>query len=107
MKIHKGDTVEVISGNDAGRRGEVLRLIPAKRRVVVEGANVRKKHQKQQQTGGQRPLSAGIIEFEAPLHVSNVMLICPKCEDAVRVGWSRDGNDKRRVCKKCGAKVDS
>ena len=107
MKIKKGDTVEVISGNDAGRRGEVLRLIPAKSRVVVEGANVRKKHQKQQQTGGQRPLSAGIIEFESPLHVSNVMLVCPKCDAAVRVGWSRGGNDKRRVCKKCGEMVDS
>jgi len=107
VKINKGDTVEIISGNDAGRRGEVLRVIPANRRVVVEAANVRKKHQKQQQTGGQRPLSAGIIEFEAPLHVSNVMLVCPKCEDAVRVGWSRDGKDKTRVCKKCGAKVDS
>lgn len=107
MKIKKGDTVEVISGNDAGRRGEVLRLIPAKSRVVVEGANVRKKHQKQQQTGGQRPLSAGIIEFESPLHVSNVMLVCQKCDVTVRVGWTRDENDKRRVCKKCGETVGS
>ena len=52
MKIRKGDTVEVVAGNDAGKRAEVLRLIPGRRRVVVEGANVRKKHQKQQQTGG-------------------------------------------------------
>lgn len=107
MKIKKGDTVEVISGNDAGRRGEVLRLIPATWRVVVAGANVRKKHKKQQQTGGQRPLSAGIIEFEAPVHISNVMLVCPKCEAAVRIVWSREGKDKRRVCKKCGETVDS
>ena len=107
MKIKKGDTVEVISGNDAGRRGVVLRLIPATSRVVVEGANMRKKHQKQQQTGGQRPLSAGIIEFESPLHISNVMLVCSKCDAAVRVGWTRDENDKRRVCKRCGETVES
>ena len=107
MKIKKGDTVEVISGNDAGRRGEVVRLMSAKLRVVVEGANLRKKHQKQQQTGGQRPLSAGIIEFEAPVHVSNVMLVCPNCQAAVRVRWSREGKNKRRVCKKCDETVDS
>lgn len=106
MKIKKGDTVEVISGNDAGRRGEVLRLLPVRHRVVVEGVNVRKKHKKQQQTGGQRPLSAGIIEFEAPLHVSNVMLVCPKCDLVVRVGWSIDVTNKQRVCKKCGGAVD-
>jgi large subunit ribosomal protein L24 len=107
VKIRKGDTVEVIAGNDAGRRAEVLHLIPVRHRVVVEGANVRKKHQKQQQTGGQRPLSAGIIEFEAPIHVSNVMLVCPKCDASVRVGWHRAGDEKRRVCKKCGEAVDS
>ena len=106
MKIRKGDTVEVIAGNDAGRRAEVLRLVPGRRRVVVEGANVRKKHQKQQQTGGQRPLSAGIIEFEAPIHVSNVMLVCPKCDASVRIGWRWAGDKKRRVCKKCGETVD-
>ena len=107
MKIKKGDTVEIISGNDAGRRGDVVRLVPNRQRVVVEGANLRKKHQKQQLTGGQRPLSAGIIEFEAPIHISNVMLICPKCEDAVRVAWVSEGNVKHRVCKKCGANVEN
>ena len=106
MKIKQGDTVEVISGNDAGHRGDVVRLIPDRQRVVVEGANLRKRHQKQQQTGGQRPLSAGIIEFEAPIHMSNVMLICPKCENAVRVGWSSEENVKHRICKKCGEKVE-
>ena len=78
MKIRKGDTVELISGNDAGRRGQVIQLISQRQRVVVEGANVRKKHQKQQETGGQRPLSAGMIEFEAPVHVSNVMIVSDK-----------------------------
>ncbi len=78
MKIRKGDTVELISGNDAGRRGKVIQVIRKRQTVVVEGANVRKKHQKKQETGGQRPLSAGMIEFEAPVHVSNVMIVSDK-----------------------------
>ena len=106
MNIKKGDMVEIISGNDAGRRGQVLQLLPSKQAVVVEGTNVRKKHQKQEQTGGQRPLTAGMIEFEAPMHMSNVMLVCPKCDVSVRVGIERDEDKKTRVCKKCGTSVD-
>lgn len=105
-KVRKGDTVEVITGNDAGKRGEVLRVIPRKNQVVIEGVNVRKKHQTQQQTGGRRPLSAGIVEFEGPLHISSVMLICQKCNNAVRVGLQRDTGRAVRVCRKCKAPID-
>jgi large subunit ribosomal protein L24 len=83
MKIKKGDTIEVISGReiDKGRRGEVIRVMPKDQRVVVQGVNMRKKHQRQVQTQG-RTISPGIIEFEGSIHVSNVMLVCPKCDKA-------------------------
>ena len=66
----------------------------------------RKKHQKQQQTGGQRPLSAGIVEFEGPLHISNVMVVCGSCDTAVRLGTQREGGKVVRTCKKCNTVVD-
>ena len=106
-KIKKGDTVEVISGRfeDKGKRGEVIKVLPDQDRVVVQGVNMRKKHQSQVQTQG-RTLAPGIIEFEAPIHISNVMLVCPKCGEAVRVGVQREDGEALRVCKNCGALVD-
>ncbi len=107
VKIRKGDTVEVISGreSDKGKRGEVIRVFPKEGRVVVQGVNIRKKHQRQIQTQG-RTMSPGIIEFEAPVHISNVMLVCPKCDESTRVGLQRDQDGVRRVCKKCGEVID-
>ncbi len=105
-KIRRGDTVEVIAGRDKGVRGEVLRVEPRKGCLVVQGVNVRKKHQRQIQAGG-RTMSPGIIQFEAPIDISNVMLVCPKCDQPVRVGISREGGERQRVCKKCGAMLDS
>jgi large subunit ribosomal protein L24 len=107
VKIKKGDTVEVISGReiDKGRRGEVIRVIPDEARVVVQGVNLRKKHQRQVQAQG-RTMSPGIIEFEAPVHISNVMLVCPKCDEPTRVGIQREAGEARRVCKNCGALVE-
>jgi large subunit ribosomal protein L24 len=106
-KIQKGDTVEVISGNDRWRRGTVHRLIPQDDRVVVSGVNLVKKHQRPMPTGGRMQTQAGIIEFEAPIHISNVMLVCPHCDLPTRVGFEflEDG-DKVRVCKKCGSIID-
>jgi large subunit ribosomal protein L24 len=106
-KIRKGDTVEVISGRfeDKGKRGEVIKVLPDVDRVVVQGVNMRKKHQSQVQTQG-RTLAPGIIEFEAPIHISNVMLVCPKCGEAVRVGVQREDGEARRVCKNCSSLVD-
>jgi large subunit ribosomal protein L24 len=106
VKIKKGDTVEVISGRDKGARGEVLRTLPLVARVVVQGANVRKKHQRQVQAGG-RSMNPGIIQFEAPLAVSKVMLVCPKCGKLARVGLQRADGKAVRVCKKCAAVIDA
>lgn len=106
-KIRKGDTIEVISGReqDKGRRGEVIRVLPEEHRVVVQGINIRKKHQRQVQTQG-RSLSPGIIEFEAPMDISNVMLVCPSCKKPTRVGIVRDGETAQRMCKQCQALFD-
>lgn len=106
-KIRKGDTVEVISGrrDDKGKRGEVIRVIPEEHRVVVQGVNIRRKHQRQVQTQG-RTMNPGIIEFEAPVDISNVMLVCPKCNEASRVGIQRDEDGVQRLCKNCGALFD-
>lgn len=107
-KIRKGDTVEVISGREAdrGKRGEVIKVLPKESRVAVQGLNMRKKHQQQVQTQG-RTMNPGIIEFEGPMHISNVMLVCPKCSKAARVGYTRDEDgNQHRVCKNCGKQID-
>jgi large subunit ribosomal protein L24 len=107
IKIRKGDTVEVISGRleDKGKRGEVIKVLPEVRRVVVQGVNLHKKHQRQVQAQG-RTLSPGIIEFEGPMSISNVMLVCPICNAPTRVGLIRKDEGVQRVCKKCNAQFD-
>lgn len=107
VKIRKGDTVEVISGRriDKGKRGEVIKVLPDNHRVVVQGVNLRKKHQSQVQTQG-RTMSPGIIEFEGSIDISNVMLVCPKCKEPSRVGLHRDEDGVQRACKKCEALFD-
>jgi large subunit ribosomal protein L24 len=107
VKIRKGDIVEIISGNfeDRGKRGEVIKVLPDKDRIVVQGVNIRKKHQRQVQSKG-RTLSPGIIEFEGPIHISNVMLVCPKCDEPTRVGIQREDGVSRRVCKNCDSMID-
>jgi large subunit ribosomal protein L24 len=105
VKIRKGDTVEVISGSNRLKRGEVIKVLPNERRVVVQGVNLHKKHVSQIQAQG-RNLSPGIIEFELPFDISNVMLVCPKCDNPVRVSIRRDGEKIVRVCKNCSADVD-
>ena len=108
FKIRKGDIIEVVSGSfeDKGRRGEVIKVLPKKSRVTVQGVNMRKKHQSQIQTQG-RQMNPGIIEFEGPIHISNVMLVCPKCDEATRVGLHRDEDGSaHRVCKRCEAQID-
>jgi large subunit ribosomal protein L24 len=107
VKIRKGDTVEVISGRleDKGKRGEVINVILDDRRVVVQGVNIRTKHQKQVQAGN-RQMNPGRIQFEGPIDISNVMLVCPKCSEATRVGIQRDDDGAHRVCKSCQTLVD-
>lgn len=97
FKIRKDDTVEIIAGKDKGKRGSVVRVIREKDRVIVSGANLVKKAMKKrsQQDRG------GIVEIEAPLHVSNVMIVCKKC-GPTKIGYKIDGEKKIRVCRKCG-----
>ena len=107
MRIKVGDEVEVIAGNDKGTRGTVQRISKDKNRVVVAGVNIVKKHQKPQQTGGRGQVPGGIIEFEAPIDVSNVMLVCPQTDELTRVGIRRDEDGNRiRFSKKSGQDID-
>jgi large subunit ribosomal protein L24 len=96
-KIRRGDEVLVTSGRNKGQRGTVRVNLISRDRVVIEGVNFVKKHMK-----AGRARQAGIIQVEAPLHVSNVKLICPSCGQPTRVGIRKDGNNKNeRFCKKC------
>ncbi len=108
VKIHKGDTVEIISGRleDKGKRGEVINVMTDKGRVVVQGVNIRTKHQRQVQTQAGRQINPGRIQFEGPIDISHVMLVCPKCNEASRVGIQRDETGAHRVCKSCGQLID-
>ncbi len=107
VKIRKGDTVEVISGRDEdkGKRGEVIRVEPDDGRVVVQGVNIRTKHQRQVQAQG-RTVTPGKVRFEAPVDISNVMLVCPKCNKPTRVGLVREDDKTRRICKECQTLLD-
>lgn len=107
MRIKTGDQVEVIAGNYRGVRGEVMRVEPAKNRVVVKGVNLVKKHQRPRPGSGRSQTQGGIIEFEAPIDVSNVMLVDPESNLPTRVGIRRDemGN-KIRYAKRSGVDID-
>ena len=102
MNIKKGDNVLVLTGKDAGRKGKVLRVLPKANKVVVEGLNKVKKHQKPSRTVPQ----GGIINIEAPLNASNVMLVCSKCNRPTRVGKAVLETERARKCKKCGEILD-
>lgn len=105
-RIKKGDTVEVISGDGRGLRGKVQQVKPDKKRVVVSGVNIVKKHQRPMRAG-RRDVQPGIIEFEAPIDSSNVMLVCPSCNERTRVGFEHEDGRKVRGCKKCGETIPS
>ena len=103
MKIRKDDTVLVIAGKDRGKKGKVSRSLPGEGRVSVEGVNMVKRHMRPRGTTRQ----AGIIEMEAPINVSNVMLLCTKCNKPARVGFrSLEDGSKARYCRRCGEVID-
>jgi len=106
QKIRKGDTVEVITGKDVGERGEVLTVFPKKKRLVVENINMAKKHQRERQGPGGQTLPAQILDFPAPMDWSNVMLVCPNCDERTRVGFRVEDDRKVRFCKKCNETID-
>lgn len=106
QRVKKGDTVEVIAGKDKGERGEVIEVLVKEDRVVVDGVNLVKRHQKATQKGGQT-IPAQIIEKDAPIHLSNVMVVCPSCDKATRVGYRvREDGRKVRVCRSCKADIE-
>jgi large subunit ribosomal protein L24 len=105
-RIKRGDKVRVIKGHDKGLEGEVIRVLPSDSRIVIQGVNLQKKHQRQVQAGG-RTMNPGIIQFEAPVDISNVMLLCPKCNKPTRVGLIREEDKTKRMCKKCQAEFDA
>ena|SRR3989344_8171272 len=100
--IKKGDMVKVLSGKDRGRTAKVLHVLPREARVVVDGVNMRKRHQK-----ARRATEKGqIISIAAPVSVSNVMLVCPSCSRPMRPRWSSEGDAKKvRLCRKCGERI--
>ena len=104
LKVKKGDTVEVIAGKDSGKRGRVLRVDRDRRRVVIEGVNMIKRHTR---PNPQRNVQGGIVEREASVHISNVMVVCDGCAKPSRIGYryTEDGK-KVRFCKKCNEIVD-
>jgi len=101
VKIKKGDTVQVLSGNDKGKRGEVLQVLPKAEKIIAKGINVRKKHVKPRKQGQE----GGIIPVECPIHSAKLGVVCPKCDKPVRIGIIMQKDEKVRVCKKCGAKL--
>ena len=101
MKIKKGDNVKVLSGNDKGKTGEVLEVIPKTQKIVVKGINIRKKHVKPRKQGEE----GGILSIESAIHSSKLAVVCPKCGKATRIGFEVEKDEKVRVCKKCGTKI--
>lgn len=103
MRIRRDDTVVIITGKDRGKKGKVRRAFPDEDRVVVEGLNMIKRHSRARRATRQ----AGIIELEAPIHVSDVMLICNKCGNPTRVNFGLlDDGKKVRVCNSCREVID-
>ena len=103
MKVHKDDQVIIISGNDRGKKGRVLKVFPDKNRLIVEGINFIKRHTR----ASQKQQQGGIVTKEAPIDVSNVMVICPKCNSNTKIGIKKITDESKnksfrvRYCKKC------
>ncbi|RIK11476.1 MAG: 50S ribosomal protein L24 [Acidobacteria bacterium] len=100
MKIRKGDKVRVVTGKDRGAEGHVMRALPRENKVIVEGVNMAKKHQRPTRT----TMQGGVIDKDMPIHVSNVMILCSNC-GPVRIGYQMTDVGKIRVCRKCGDEI--
>jgi large subunit ribosomal protein L24 len=104
LSVRKNDEVQVIAGRDRGKTGRVLRVLPEKGRVVVEGVNIIKRHTK---PNPGRNIKGGIVEREASVHASNVQLVCPECGTQTRIGHKILGDGRKvRICRKCEGVVD-
>ena len=103
LRIKKNDTAIVLSGKNRGKRGRVISVNPSKEVVMIEGVNMITRQMKPSKSNAQ----GGIIEKEAPVHISNTMLVCPKCSKPTRIGSSAlEGDKKTRICKKCKEVID-
>lgn len=103
LKIKKKDNVLIISGEDKGKNGKIISVLPQKSRAIVEGINLHKKHMKPTQKSPQ----GGIINQESSVHISNIRLVCNKCNKATDVKFGKTKEDKKvRICKKCGEIID-
>lgn len=98
MKLKTGDTVLIISGKDKGKKGKIIEAFPKEGRLMVEGVNLRKKHQRPKRQGEK----GQVITLPGAIPASNVKILCPKCNKAARVGYRLSGEKKTRICKKCG-----
>jgi large subunit ribosomal protein L24 len=104
INVRKNDRVVVIAGKDRGKKGRVIEVLPRKRKVIVEGVNVIKRHNK---ANTRRGVQGGIIERESPIDVSNVMVVCPHCGEPSRTGHQVLSDGQRtRACKRCGAAIE-
>ena len=102
MKLRKGDRVQVLQGKDRGSRGDIMRVLPRTNRVIVEGVNRAKKHQK----ATRATMQGGIIDKFMPVHISTVALVCKSCDKPTRVGYKFENDgEKVRICKKCGSRL--
>ena len=101
MKLKQGDNVEILSGNDKGKKGEILKVIPKTEKVIVKGINIRKRHVKASPNR-----EGGILAREFPIHSSVVGLVCPKCGQTTRIGYVIEDGKKFRICKKCETKIN-
>jgi large subunit ribosomal protein L24 len=101
MKIKKNDNVLVISGKDRGRKGKVTKVLTKQGRILVEGLNIQKKHRRPKRQGQK----GEVLEIPAPMPISKVKIVCPKCTKPARVGYKISGESKYRVCKKCGEAI--
>lgn len=97
MRLKKGDNVLVITGKDKGRKGKIMRAYPANSNILIEGLNLKKKHRRPRKEGEK----GQVVEMPAPIHISNVKLICSKCSKPTRTGYLIEGGKKTRICKKC------
>lgn len=103
LRIKKGDRVYILTGKDRGKEGKIIKVFPKKEKIIVEGINRVKRHTRPSQRNPQ----GGIIEKEAPIHISNAMLVCPNCTNPTRfsVGFTKEGK-KIRICKRCKEAID-
>jgi len=101
MKIHKGDTVKIITGKDRGKTGKVIKADLKSRKLIVEGVNLYKKHMRPKRQGEK----GEVVQISRPMEVSNLMAVCPSCKQPTRIGFRFEENNKFRYCKKCQNRI--